>query len=57
MYVYRTLLHMYMLWCSMCYFCAGIPGLIKPDMIKEGAAVIDIGESIIHVLEFCTLHL
>lgn len=26
-----------------CPCCAGIPGLITADMVKEGAAVIDVG--------------
>lgn len=29
-------------------FCAGVPGLITADMVKEGAAVIDVGINRIH---------
>lgn len=28
--------------------CAGVPGLITADMVKEGAAVIDVGINRIH---------
>ena len=26
-----------------CFLCTGVPGLITADMVKDGAAVIDVG--------------